>query len=63
MGEELKSKKGTYTIGIAVLIAVAHVAIAEVHAPRVAAAAAVLRTRPIVVVDENSSTNLLDLSI
>ena len=62
----LKSKKGTHTIGIAVLIAadVAHGAIAEDHKPRVAAAVgAVLRTRPVVVVAESSSTDLRDFRI
>lgn len=69
MDKELKSKKGTYTKGIAVLMAVAaHVAIVEVHTPHIAADGAVLRTRPVAVVvavvtTENRSTSLLDLSI
>lgn len=68
MDEELKSKKGTHTIGIVALIAAAvHVASAEVHKPRAVAVVAALRARPVVevlvVTTENRSTSLLDLRI
>lgn len=64
MDEELKSKKGTHMIGIAVLTAVVHGAIVEEHVPRVAAVVAVLRTRPVeVVVTEGISTEFPDFSI
>lgn len=64
MDKELKSKKGTHTIGpVALRAVVVHAAIVEVHIPRAVAEVAVLRTRPVEVDAENRSTSLLDLRI